>query len=91
MTDGRGADVYVDAVGMEADPTAMDKLANAAHLQVGAIKALRMPISARNLYQRNAGSATRPRSKSVWRQMSSQLCMSQEIEGSAGASTDPLR
>jgi hypothetical protein len=27
----------------------------------------------------------------VWRQMSSRLWMSQVIEGSAGASTDPLR
>jgi len=46
MTDGRGADVCVDAVGMEADRSVMDRLANIVHLQMGSIKALRMAISA---------------------------------------------
>jgi threonine dehydrogenase-like Zn-dependent dehydrogenase len=46
MTNGRGADVCVDAVGMEADRSVMDRLANIVHLQMGSIKALRMAISA---------------------------------------------
>jgi threonine dehydrogenase-like Zn-dependent dehydrogenase len=46
MTEGRGADVCVDAVGMEADRTSLDKLANVVHLQVGTIKALKMALSA---------------------------------------------
>ena len=46
MTEGRGADVCVDAVGMEADRTPMDKLANVIHLQVGTIKALETALSA---------------------------------------------
>jgi S-(hydroxymethyl)glutathione dehydrogenase / alcohol dehydrogenase len=46
MTEGRGADVCVDAVGMEADRTPLDKLANVVHLQVGTIKALKMALSA---------------------------------------------
>jgi threonine dehydrogenase-like Zn-dependent dehydrogenase len=46
MTDGRGADVCVDAVGMEADRTLPDKLANVWHAQIGSIKALKNCISA---------------------------------------------
>lgn len=46
MTEGRGADVCVDAVGMEADRTIMDKLSNIVHAQVGSIKALKLAISA---------------------------------------------
>ena len=46
MTDGRGADVCVDAVGMEAERKLKDKLANIWHVEVGTIKALRSAISA---------------------------------------------
>jgi len=46
MTEGRGADLCVDAVGMEANRTPLDKLANAVHLQAGSIKALKMALSA---------------------------------------------
>ncbi len=46
MTDGRGADVCVDAVGMEADRTFGDKIANVFHGEVGSIKALKAAISA---------------------------------------------
>jgi S-(hydroxymethyl)glutathione dehydrogenase/alcohol dehydrogenase len=46
MTDGRGADVCIDAVGQEADRTIMDKLSNVIHFQIGTINALRMCISA---------------------------------------------
>lgn len=46
LTDGRGADICVDAVGMEADRTLLDKVKNIAHAEVGSIKALRTAISA---------------------------------------------
>ena len=46
MTDGRGADVCVDAVGMEAERKPKDKLANIWHVEVGSIKALKAAISA---------------------------------------------
>src|SRR5438045_9454746 len=46
MTDGRGADVCVDAVGMEAERKLKDKLANIWHVEVGTIKELRSAISA---------------------------------------------
>ncbi len=46
MTDGRGVDVCIDAVGMEADRTAGDKISNVLHAQAGSIKALKMAISA---------------------------------------------
>lgn len=46
MTEGRGADVCVDAVGMEAERTLADKLSNIWHAQVGSIKALKTAISA---------------------------------------------
>jgi len=46
MTEGRGADVCVDAVGMEAERKLKDKLANIWHVEVGSIKALKAAISA---------------------------------------------
>jgi S-(hydroxymethyl)glutathione dehydrogenase/alcohol dehydrogenase len=46
LTEGRGADVCVDAVGMEADRNLADKLANVWHAQIGSIKALKNCISA---------------------------------------------
>lgn len=46
MTSGRGADVCVDAVGLEADHSILEKLGNLAHLQMGTINALRMCFSA---------------------------------------------
>ncbi len=46
MTEGRGADICVDAVGMEADRSLFDKLSNLLHAQVGSIKALKTAISA---------------------------------------------
>ena len=46
LTEGRGADVCVDAVGMEANRTLLDKLSNIIHAQVGSIKALQTAISA---------------------------------------------
>ena len=45
-TGGRGADVCIDAVGMEADRSLKDKLANILHAQAGSIAALRLAISA---------------------------------------------
>jgi S-(hydroxymethyl)glutathione dehydrogenase/alcohol dehydrogenase len=46
MTEGRGADVCIDAVGMEADRSLSDKLLNVWHAEVGSIKALKTAISA---------------------------------------------
>lgn len=46
LTEGRGADVCIDAVGMEAHRTLMDKAANIVHLQAGSISALKQAISA---------------------------------------------
>ena len=46
MTDGRGADVCVDAVGMEADRSIAHKLGNIWRGEVGSIKALKTCISA---------------------------------------------
>ncbi|MBC8126801.1 MAG: alcohol dehydrogenase catalytic domain-containing protein [Gloeobacteraceae cyanobacterium ES-bin-144] len=46
VTNGRGADVCVDAVGMEADRTVIDKLSNVFHAQVGSIKVLMTALSA---------------------------------------------
>ena len=40
LTEGRGADVCVDAVGMEANRSLLDKLSNIVHAQAGSIKAL---------------------------------------------------
>jgi threonine dehydrogenase-like Zn-dependent dehydrogenase len=42
VTQGRGADVVVDAVGMEAHHGFIDKLKNIAHVEFGSLKALRM-------------------------------------------------
>jgi S-(hydroxymethyl)glutathione dehydrogenase / alcohol dehydrogenase len=46
MTEGRGADVCIDAVGMEADRTALDKVSNALHLQGGTLNAFHLCCSA---------------------------------------------
>ena len=46
MTEGRGADVCVDAVGMEADRSLAHKLGNVWRAEVGSIKALQTCISA---------------------------------------------
>ncbi len=46
MTEGRGADVCVDAVGMEAHRSTIDKLAGAVRLEPGSIDALEKCISA---------------------------------------------
>ncbi len=46
VTGGRGADVCVDAVGMEADRSVLDKLSNVVHGEVGSIKVLKTAISA---------------------------------------------
>lgn len=46
MTGGRGADVCVDAVGMEADRNILEKAADLIHLQAGTIKTIRNCVSA---------------------------------------------
>jgi S-(hydroxymethyl)glutathione dehydrogenase / alcohol dehydrogenase len=46
MTNGRGADVCVDAVGLEADRKLTDKLKNVWHMEMGSLNALKMAISA---------------------------------------------
>ncbi len=46
LTDGRGADVCVDAVGMEAKRSVGDKISNVFHGQVGSTHALELAISA---------------------------------------------
>ncbi|HYZ75647.1 MAG TPA: zinc-binding dehydrogenase, partial [Chthoniobacterales bacterium] len=46
MTQGRGADVCIDAVGLEASQTATGKIGNLLHLQSGNINALRMAVDA---------------------------------------------
>lgn len=46
MTSGRGADVCVDAVGMEADRSVLEKVSNLAHFQAGTISALKTCVSA---------------------------------------------
>lgn len=46
MTGGRGADVCVDAVGLESDRTVLDKLKNVVHAEAGSIETLRKCISA---------------------------------------------
>lgn len=40
MTDGRGADVCIDAVGMEADRTIFEKISNMVQLQAGTVKVI---------------------------------------------------
>lgn len=46
ITDGRGADVCVDAVGMEADRSLLEKASNLVHLQGGTIKVINQCVSA---------------------------------------------
>ena len=46
MTQGRGADVVIDAVGMEADRSFLDRVASVIRLEKGTINALRMCLSA---------------------------------------------
>jgi threonine dehydrogenase-like Zn-dependent dehydrogenase len=46
MTDGRGADVCIDAVGMEAERSLLDKAKNILHMEMGSINALRLCFSA---------------------------------------------
>lgn len=46
LTEGRGADVCIDAVGMEADHSMWDKVGNIIRLQKGYINALRMAFDA---------------------------------------------
>ncbi len=46
LTDGRGADVCIDAVGLEANRTLKDRLANIVHAQMGSTKPLETAISA---------------------------------------------
>jgi alcohol dehydrogenase len=46
MTEGRGADVCVDAVGMEADRSILDRAAAVVHVEKGTINALKMCFSA---------------------------------------------
>lgn len=46
MTEGRGADVCIDAVGMEAHRSILDKAAAAVHLERGSIDVLRTALSA---------------------------------------------
>lgn len=46
MTNGRGADVVVDAVGMEAERSFFDKAAQLVHLEAGTLNALKMCVRA---------------------------------------------
>lgn len=46
LTNGRGADVCIDAVGMEADRSLMDRVASVIHMEKGSINALKMCLSA---------------------------------------------
>jgi S-(hydroxymethyl)glutathione dehydrogenase / alcohol dehydrogenase len=46
MTGGRGADVCVDAVGMEAHRTTIEKVSNVLHAQAGTLNALEFALSA---------------------------------------------
>ncbi|MCJ8164011.1 glutathione-dependent formaldehyde dehydrogenase [Pontibacter sp. E15-1] len=46
MTGGRGADVCIDAVGMEADKSLLDRAKSVVHLEKGTINALQMCFSA---------------------------------------------
>ncbi len=46
MTEGRGADVCIDAAGMEADRTTLEKVSNNLHLQGGTLNAFKMCCSA---------------------------------------------
>src|SRR5690606_5578208 len=46
LTDGRGADVCIEAVGMEPDRSMLEKLSNVLHLQRGSITAVELAFSA---------------------------------------------
>ncbi len=46
LTDGRGADVCIDAVGMEVDRSVLKKVANVLHMQRGSITAVELCFSA---------------------------------------------
>jgi threonine dehydrogenase-like Zn-dependent dehydrogenase len=46
MTNGRGADVVVDAVGMEANRNILQKATNLVHFQMGTLNALKLCFSA---------------------------------------------
>ena len=46
LTGGRGTDICIDAVGMEADRTLLDKASNIVHMEKGSITALKMCLSA---------------------------------------------
>ncbi len=46
MTEGRGADVCIDAVGQEAERSIWQRIANIVHMEVGSLNALRMCLSA---------------------------------------------
>ena len=46
MTDGRGADACIDAVGMDAERDLQESVSNVLHLQVGTIRALRAAVAA---------------------------------------------
>jgi S-(hydroxymethyl)glutathione dehydrogenase/alcohol dehydrogenase len=46
MTNGRGADVVVDAVGMEADRSLLEKAAQLVHLEAGTLNAFKMCVRA---------------------------------------------
>lgn len=46
MTDGRGADVCVDAVGMEANRSIWEKISNTLHMQAGTIDVIKLCASA---------------------------------------------
>lgn len=46
MTGGRGADVVIDAVGMEADRNLLSKAAQFVHLEAGSLNALKMCVRA---------------------------------------------
>jgi alcohol dehydrogenase len=46
MTGGRGADVCIDAVGMEADRNFWDRVKSVIHIEKGSINALRMALEA---------------------------------------------
>jgi S-(hydroxymethyl)glutathione dehydrogenase / alcohol dehydrogenase len=46
MTNGRGADVVVDAVGMEADRSTLEKISNVAHMQAGTINVVKTGMRA---------------------------------------------
>ena len=45
MTDGGGLDVFIDAVGMEANRSLLDKARNIFHMEMGTINALKQCFS----------------------------------------------